>query len=243
VKHDSIKEGKNGIAISIGGTSVFINIIRSSRKTLHMRMDEHGNFTLKVPVYSSMDVIHSFLTKNEKWILASNERHRKYVESRDGINFNNGEMHLLFGRYYPLRIVDSVKCLEFDGGFLLRKDCVSAGRSVFMDFYTETLKRYVEERIRYLTGITGLRFSSLRIGKALGRWGSCTYENKLTFSWLLAMAPPESIDYVIIHELVHTEIKSHGSQFWQEVEKYVPDWRLRREWLRNNYDTMRAVSP
>ncbi|MCS7122892.1 MAG: M48 family metallopeptidase, partial [Candidatus Micrarchaeota archaeon] len=78
------------------------------------------------------------------------------------------------------------------------------------------------------------RYNRVRITNARRRWGSCSSSNNLNFSWRLIMAPLEVIDYVVVHELVHTRIKNHSKAFWRMVEAVMPDYDRQRRWLREN---------
>lgn len=74
---------------------------------------------------------------------------------------------------------------------------------------------------------TGLKITSART-----RFGSCSGQNSICFSWRLMDYPELAIDYVVVHELAHIVHKNHGSQFWALVERYLPDYRARRAMLR-----------
>ena len=66
------------------------------------------------------------------------------------------------------------------------------------------------------------------------RWGSCAANGNLNFNWLLILAPPEVLDYVVVHELCHRREMNHSQAFWKEVEKILPDYRERQKWLKDN---------
>lgn len=68
----------------------------------------------------------------------------------------------------------------------------------------------------------------------LKRWGSCTKSHILNLNWKLIMAPTSTIDYVIVHELAHLLEPNHSPEFWQVIERVLPDYEQRREWLRVN---------
>lgn len=74
------------------------------------------------------------------------------------------------------------------------------------------------------------------------RWGSCTAQGNLMFSWRLAMAPPEVQLYVASHEAAHLVEMNHGPRFWQLVERLSPDWRARRNWLRKHGPSLHRYS-
>ncbi len=64
------------------------------------------------------------------------------------------------------------------------------------------------------------------------RWGSCTSEGNLMFSWRLILAPPAVLDYVAAHEVAHLVEMNHSAAFWAVVERLYPGWQVQRDWLR-----------
>ncbi|WBU57430.1 M48 family metallopeptidase [Paracoccus sediminicola] len=72
------------------------------------------------------------------------------------------------------------------------------------------------------------------------RWGSCTSEGRLMFSWRLAMAPPEVLDYVAAHEVAHLAHMDHSPRFWAQVEALMPDHAPHRRWLRQHGADLQA---
>ncbi len=92
----------------------------------------------------------------------------------------------------------------------------------------------IVERCRYFSELTGYRPVSVSISSARSRWGSCGAKGTINFSWRLAMAPPEVIDYVVVHELVHLIERNHSARFWRRVAEIIPDHKLHRRWLREN---------
>jgi hypothetical protein len=87
--------------------------------------------------------------------------------------------------------------------------------------------------------MTGYSPAAVRITNASQRWGSCNHRGGLNFSWRLIQAPLEIVDYVIVHELVHLRQPDHSRKFWEKVEALMPDYRRRREWLRENERLLR----
>lgn len=92
----------------------------------------------------------------------------------------------------------------------------------------ETLTRKVPECAERF----GIHFSRIRIGGAKGRWGSCSRDGNLNFSWRLIRWPEEVVDYVICHELAHRIELNHSARFWQAVERMCPDYRIHDRFLR-----------
>ena len=78
----------------------------------------------------------------------------------------------------------------------------------------------------------GLQPAGITITGARTRFGSCSPKNRLSFSFRLMEYPREAIEYVVVHELAHILHKNHGAAFYREIEKVLPDWKVRRELLR-----------
>jgi predicted metal-dependent hydrolase len=84
----------------------------------------------------------------------------------------------------------------------------------------------------------GVRPASLTIRNQKSRWGSCSTRGTLSFNWRLIMAPPEVLDYVVVHELAHMMEHNHSKAFWALVAKYCPDYLAHRNWLKQNQAAM-----
>lgn len=87
-------------------------------------------------------------------------------------------------------------------------------------------------KVAYYAQRMGLKPAGLRITSARTRFGSCSAQNRLCFSWRLMEYPDAAVEYVIVHELAHIVHKNHGPWFWALVEQYLPDYRARRALLR-----------
>lgn len=98
--------------------------------------------------------------------------------------------------------------------------------------FAEALKQILPERVESYASAMGVNYGRITIRAQHSRWGSCSGKGNLNFNCLLALAPPEVVDYVVVHELCHRKQMNHSQRFWAEVEKILPDYRLRREWLK-----------
>lgn len=78
----------------------------------------------------------------------------------------------------------------------------------------------------------GRQFRAISLRDTRSRWGSCTAEGRLMFSWRLAMAPPAVLDYVAAHEVAHLRHMDHSAEFWAATEALMPDYATHRAWLR-----------
>lgn len=87
-------------------------------------------------------------------------------------------------------------------------------------------------KVAHYSAIMGLYPTGISITGARKRFGSCSGKNRICFSWRLMAYPEEAIDYVVVHELAHIRHKNHGPDFYACVERVLPDWRQRRELLK-----------
>lgn len=93
-------------------------------------------------------------------------------------------------------------------------------------------RAYIPDRVAYFSGLMGLVPTAVRINAARTRFGSCGTKNALNFSCLLMRYPPEAIDYVVVHELAHLRYRHHKPVFYQLIERYLPDYRARKQLLK-----------
>ena len=94
--------------------------------------------------------------------------------------------------------------------------------------------------IRYCEHL-GVEARRVTVKDTRSRWGSCTSDGRLAFSWRLIMAPPPVLEYVAAHECAHLLEMNHSPAFWAHVEKCRPAWKKERAWLRNNGRDLHAV--
>lgn len=89
----------------------------------------------------------------------------------------------------------------------------------------------------------GVSFDRIRIGGQRTRWGSCSSKGTLSFNWRLALAPPEVLDYVAVHEVCHLREPNHSRRFWGLVAERRPGWREQRHWLGEHGAELLAYVP
>ena len=98
----------------------------------------------------------------------------------------------------------------------------------------ERTRILVTERARHFAPLVGVNYNQIAIRSQRTRWGSCSSKGNLNFNCLLALVPPEVLDYVVVHELCHRKELNHSDRFWTEVEKVLPDYKIRKKWLKDN---------
>lgn len=92
---------------------------------------------------------------------------------------------------------------------------------------------YIPKRVSYFAKLVGVDYGRITIRNQKTRWGSCSGKGNLNFNCLLMLAPPEVIDYVVVHELCHRKEMNHSKAFWREVERVIPDYKQSVKWLKD----------
>ena len=98
----------------------------------------------------------------------------------------------------------------------------------------------VPARVEHFAARIGVSYGRITLRCQKTRWGSCSTAGNLNFNVLLMLAPPEVLDYVVIHELCHRLEMNHSARFWDLVSRYDPDQRLHRAWLKEHGSTLLA---
>lgn len=125
--------------------------------------------------------------------------------------------------------------VERDGELLLRRGLDKAApQAVLREWLVDRARETFAERAAHWAAALGVTYRRLTIRDQRSVWGSCTRAGDLSFNWRLIMAAPETLDYLVIHELSHRHEMNHSKKFWVHVARHCPDWKKHRAWLRDH---------
>ena len=111
---------------------------------------------------------------------------------------------------------------------------LAAKRVSYDDIDMAAAKKILAGRLKQLAEKNGFKYGKVSIRRQRTRWGSCSIKNNISLNARLVKLPAELMDYVILHELVHTRVHNHSKKFWAELERYVGDARRMAKRLRTN---------
>ena len=209
-------------------------LIRSKRRTIALIVETDGSLTVRAPNRVAKKVIDSFIEEKSAWIIRMQEKIKSIVVIPEK-KFEDGEMFMYLGSEYPLTLVKPQRpALKFHNGFTLGMTAQKRGRGAFTKWYKEQAFNVISERVKILSALHGFNPKQVKISSAKTRWGSCSADGTLNFTWRLVMAPLDVIDYVVVHELAHLKVRNHSPRFWKVVESIYPNFKIYRKWLRNH---------
>ncbi len=223
------------------GKDISYELIRSTRRTADIVIEPDGRVVVRAPETIPAERIEDIIESKRLWIYKNLAEWRDLNATRVIREYRNGEGFLYLGRSYRLLLVaDQDEPLLLKGGrFCLRRDLVDRGeipaaKAAFRDYFVSRGFERISQRVAYFAPKVGVVPDNLDVRELGHRWASCSPNGNLAFHWKCMMAPPRIIDYIAVHELCHFHHLDHSEAFWNEVDKVMPDYLERKEWLRKN---------
>ena len=257
ISHISEKTTKNfeekTMQIEYNNETIQVHIVRSKRKTVCLSINKDGAVTVKAPLrYPTDKEIIGFVEQKIDWVIKQRDIQQdredmklvrrfetdysfpylgeeRLVEMQKGkknrISYENGKI-VIQTPYY--------EALQSDYEATENTKAIEKLQSDLKKWYKKQASAYITKRVEYYKDIVGVTVNSVSIKSRKSQWGSCDSNGDITFSWRLVMASPEAIDYVVIHELCHRKHMDHSREFWNQVQKYMPDFKKQKQWLEEN---------
>ncbi len=209
--------------------------IRAKRRSISIQVRADGKVIVRAPLRVAEKTVRAFVESKADWI----ERKKAEVAQRPPItehSFRDGDVFLLLGREIPLSLVPTQRAALTltDAAFLLSAKAQPNAADVFEKWYKAYALQVLSERVQLYATQHGFKPARIRITSARTRWGSCSTNGTLSFTWRLVMAPLDVVDYVVIHELVHLRVHNHSKTFWDGVAALMPDYKRCMAWLKSN---------
>ena len=213
------------------------------RRSLQVTVDRDGDLVLFAPTGCERAAIEDFVREKRMWIyrkLAEKELLRQDVPARQYVS---GEGFPYLGRNYRLLLVgdQAVPVKLEEGRFKMLRSAAADGRMHMVRWYTEHAEPWLTERVARFAPRTGVQPAGVAIRDLGYRWGSCGRGDRLYFHWRVALLPPRIVEYVVVHELIHLVEQHHTPDFWLRVERAMPDFAARKQWLAERGHSTSAI--
>lgn len=209
--------------IQLEDQTITLHVQYAKRKRMSVTVDSSDLVTVKAPKGMGEEAILAAMEGIGPKILEQLRRNAAARRVPEAKRYQGEEAYLYLGREYPLHELITVQAEQ--------ERNAEALKLALKKFYMSNLKKIIAERItRYQTQLR-VKPKSIEIVESRTKWGSCSFDGKLTFNYRLAMAPPEVIDYVIIHELCHLLHMNHDRSFWRRLGSVMPDYKEKEAYL------------
>jgi predicted metal-dependent hydrolase len=212
-----------------------VEITRKKIKNIILKVTSDGRVLISAPTRVPQSYLKEFIKIKENWIVKKLEevKNRKKKE----INYENGEEIIYLGKKYYLEVINyyTEKVVIQDEKiyiYCLKNSTTEDRERIFKNWLKVELGTILKDLTYKIGKMIGYLPNEIRIRDMKSRWGSCISARKvITYNLQLAFQPLPLIEYVVLHELAHIPYPNHQKEFWNFVEKFIPDWKERRKLL------------
>ncbi|MEL6573052.1 MAG: SprT family zinc-dependent metalloprotease [Pseudomonadota bacterium] len=218
-----------------GNPPITVHLRTSARaKRLSLRLSRlDGKVTLTIPQFASQNLAIAFLEERETWL----RRHIADVKPAEVVCI--GGTVPVAGKDVPVTLAPGRRAAVTEEGIIV-PDAATAGAKVKALLRAKARDKLATVSDDYAAAL-GRPYSRLTLRDTRSRWGSCTTDGALMYSWRLIMAPPDVLHYVAAHEVAHLEEMNHSPAFWAVVERLFGDYTGPRRWLRTEGDRLHRI--
>lgn len=217
-------------------------VVYRKRKTLSIQIDLESNIKVIAPIGVTDNKIKDIVKSKDKWI---NKKLIEIQNMKRGLverNFEDGDILLYLGEKYSLRIhidksLRSKYKIELTTNEIqvyvskYNKDLI---KNILKLWYKQKTEEKAKERIKFYQRFFDEVPTKIKAKEQKRRWASCTSKRGILLNWRCIMASPDVFDYIIVHEMCHMKYMNHSKDFWDLVENIIPDYKLRKDYLREN---------
>jgi predicted metal-dependent hydrolase len=223
-------------------------IRRSHRATKTRIVVTTEKIEVVAPMRVSARQIHAFVSMKQDWVVKAQNKLNIEVKAQKkwgAAHYSDGVLVPYQGQQIKLSLqpssVKKVKIELHEQEFKICFSACSPGqddseliRLSLMDWMKAQARKRVTTYVALHAEKYQLYPRLVKIKTQKSRWGSCGIHNDIHINWLLIMAPPEVLEYVVVHELCHIKERNHSTRFWSLVEQHLPEYQKQRLWLRQH---------
>lgn len=205
----------------------------AQRRTMQITVERTGELILSAPPDVGIDRLLDFVSEKRFWIYTKLAEKKQLQRKVPRKRFVAGEGFLYLGRSHRLKWVDEqdVPLKLVNGRFALRRDAQAGAREHLIRWYSERARVWLSGRVADYQSRMEVAPSGVKVQDLGYRWGSCGKGDWLYFHWKTILLPARIAEYVVVHEMAHLHEPHHTPAFWLRVERAMPDFAQRRDWL------------
>ncbi len=228
--------------IEIAGRTLPLIITQNPRaKRLTLRIQPGGRgLKVTVPPHVPEREVNDFVERNRGWLKSKLDLVPDKPDVREGIKIPiRGINHLIVRQ--PGRGVTHTEMGDDGSAQIVVFGDEKFVRRRVADFLKKEAKREIEQLVAHHSSKVGRRAKAVRFRDTTSRWGSCTSDGNLSFSWRIMMAPPQVINYLVAHEVAHLKEMNHSARFWALCKELCPETDKCKSWLKRNGNKLQAI--
>ena len=223
--------------ITVSGIAV--EVVRKDIKNLHLGVyPPNGRVRVAAPLVVSDEAVRLAVIDKLAWIRRQKSRFVQQPRQSER-EMVNGESHYFLGRRYRLRVHEhdfpakvALRGIASLDLFVRHGSSVEEREAVLLRWHREQLKALIPPLLEKWQPVLGVHIAAWGIKKMKTKWGSCNVDaRRVWFNLELAKKPPQCLEYIVVHELVHLLQRHHNERFTALMDGYLPDWRSSRDEL------------
>ncbi len=206
-------------------------IIYKEVKHLRIKVSEDNKVRVIAPLSYNKGKIYSIIKSRENWI----NNKLNYFTNRK-ISSETQPKFLILNENFIVKTNPELSRRFFVD---INKKIIYLNSNIskslfFKNLVIEFAREYLRERINQLSVKHKINYSRIFIRNSYTKWGNCSKQKNISLNWRLIYSPEYVIDYVILHELLHTRIMNHSKLFWLRLSALIPDIKKSTDWLSKN---------
>ncbi|MCD9228203.1 M48 family metallopeptidase [Ralstonia pseudosolanacearum] len=215
-----------------------VDVIRKTIKNLHLAvLPPHGKVRIAAPRYMKLDTIRVFVISKLAWIKA--QQHKMQMQEREAPReYLDRESHYVWGKRYLMRRVekDAAPAVALQPKQLVlqvrpRTDEARC-QDILDGWYREQIRAVVPALVAKWEPVMGVKVGRVFVQRMKTQWGSCNpISGAIRLNTDLAKKPPECLEYIVVHEMVHLLEPTHNARFSSLMSLFLPQWQQLREML------------
>ena len=226
-------------------TIIYTLRLDKRRKSIQLRVLPTAVVELVAPARLTAAEVAEIFTAKRKWLTARLEKIAALSINPVNQQLLDGAPLLYQGEPYVLRIIPGcthAKVQALPGELQVKlpphdsehPQAQTILAQIIKAWFVDQAGRLFFSKTNHWAARIGVRPARITIKDQKTRWGSCSSLGNINYNWRVIMAPPVVMDYLVVHELCHLLVPNHSDKFWQQVSRFLPEYRQCRTWLTEN---------
>lgn len=228
---------ENRLSVQFGQRTIAYELVRAARKAVRIQVHPDGTVRVIAPLELVAEEVAKVVHRKAPWIMKQLRFFGQFHPLTPPRQYRSGETHRYLGRQYRLKLLQGEKAVRLVAGFIevtLPDPIPDAVAQALQAWYRQRadgqFRRILAEVSKHFESYS-LPTPQLKLRQMPTRWGSCTPSGVISLNPDLIKTPGSCIEYVIVHEFCHLVHRHHNRDFYELLERILPDWQRRKQTL------------